>query len=30
MKHAGFYTVHLSEDYTVDLPMLDLGDGFYI
>lgn len=30
MKQAGFYTVHLSEDYSVDLPMLDLGDGFYI
>ena len=30
MKHSGHYTVHLSEDYTVDIPMLDLGDGFYI
>ena len=24
------YTVHLSEDYTVELPMLDIGDGFCI
>ena len=30
MKQTGHYTVHLSNDYTVDLPMLDLGDGFYI
>ena len=30
MNQAGSYTVHLSEDYAVELPMLDLGDGFYI
>ena len=24
------YTVHLSPDYTVELPMLDIGDGFCI
>ena len=30
MNKAGSYTIHLSEDYTVELPMLDLGDGFYI
>ena len=30
MKKTGHYTVHLSDNYTVDLPMLDLGDGFYI
>lgn len=30
MKHTGKYTVHLSPDFTVDLPMLDLGEGFHI
>lgn len=30
MNQAGSYTVHLSEVYAVELPMLDLGDGFYI
>ncbi len=30
MEMKGHYTVHLSEDYTVDLPMLDIGDGFCI
>ena len=24
------YTVHLSPDFSVDLPLLDIGDGFYI
>ena len=30
MKFENSYTVHLSEDYTVELPMLDIGDGFCI
>ena len=30
MNQAGSYTVYLAEDYPVELPMLDLGDGFYI
>lgn len=30
MKQAGTYTIHLSPDYPVDLPLLDIGDGFCI
>lgn len=30
MNKASTYTVHLSEDYAVELPMLDIGDGFCI
>ena len=30
MKQTGTYTIHLSPDYAVELPMLDIGDGFCI
>ena len=30
MEIKEYYTIKLSEDYSVDLPMIDLGDGFYI
>lgn len=30
MERAGIYTIHLSQDYTIELPMLDIGDGFCI
>lgn len=30
MTQAGTYTIHLSKDYSVALPMLDIGDGFCI
>ena len=30
MEKNGTYTIHLSEDYAVELDMLDIGDGFCI
>lgn len=30
MKQTGTYTIHLSPDYAVELPMLDIGGGFCI
>ena len=30
MKYADTYTVYLSENYPVELQMLDIGDGFCI
>ena len=30
MKYADTYTVYLSENYPVELPKLDIGDGFCI
>lgn len=30
MDHTRTYTIRLSEDYSVELPMLDIGDGFCI
>ena len=30
MKQTGTYTIHLSPDYAVELPLLDIGGGFCI
>lgn len=30
MGETQTYTIHLSQDYTVELPLIDIGDGFYI